>query len=326
MENIVLKKKEGKVETMNLTKSITKELNNSDTIHLCWGTCRETFCKHASTSECIKIADRCKKTIDQYEDITDGFQVLDGNSNVLQFVVTGCRKYEPSGEKKLTFEEKEKIRSAKRSLRTLYFEATDVDEAYVTQYMGIIDGIITNVNGNILPEKSIMARIEKHKDAEQLLNRVIIYKAKQLVGNEELVTDQFIRLYGQEKVDEIINNKSMTIDEATQIIRDAKAILLKVLNERGRTNESLMNLEKTIHAKIEDLEETKSTIAELSKKAYKLSRICSKLKKELELIEEAEKAYYTKICERKEKEAREEKIINDLYEKGIQEKKIVKRK
>ena len=326
MENIVLKKKSGQIEVMNLTSSIVKELSNDDSLHLCWGNCRETFCKHACSSECEKIAHRRKRPIDEYEDITDGFQVLDKNRRVIKFVVTGCRKYEPAGEKKLTLEEKEHIKDTKKSLRTLYFEASDIDEAYVTQYMGIVDGIITNVGGKMLPEKSIMDRIVRCKDAEQLLNRVIIYKAKNLVTNEELVTDEFVRLYGPEKVQEIANNKEMTIAEATQIIRDAKYILMQVLAERSRTNQSLTNIETSIHQNMEDLIETRSLISELSKKLHRLGRICSSLIKELELLEEAEKAYYAKVCQRKEQEAKEEKIISDLYKKGIEEKKIVKRK
>ena len=66
MENIVLKKKEGKIEVMNMSPSITNEMNSETTIHLCWGNCSEAFCKNADiivSGSCITKRDNFQDTI-----------------------------------------------------------------------------------------------------------------------------------------------------------------------------------------------------------------------------------------------------------------------
>lgn len=326
MENIVLKKKDGKVEVMNLTPSISKKLNNGE-VHLCWGSCHETFCKHACSSECSKVADKRKRTLEQYPFITDGFQIMDEDGRVEQFVVTGCSKYEPAGEKELTREEKQRINSAKRGLKTLYFEAADVDEASIKQYMEVVRGTITNINSNmlILPEKSIIDRVVRHKDAEQLLKEILIYKVKQLINCSKKLRNQFEVLYGSEKIEEILENKHLTVEEAHAILKDAKKILTDMMIEYHRTNNSLSNLEISKPYTQEDYNETKDIILRLAGKSYRMSTAISTIRSELDFVEKINKLYQTKANERMAKEEQEAKILKDLYDKGVKEKKIVKR-
>ena len=185
MENIVLKKKEGKIEVMNMSPSITNEMNSETTIHLCWGNCSEAFCKNADINKCPKVKDRRKKTLDKYEFITDGIQTLDDAGKVEHFIVTGCNKYEPVGEKKLTKEQAISAKEAKAGLMTYYFDAETLEEAQVSQYMQMIRGTLVNVEGKTLPAKTMVNKILQRSDAEALLKEVVEYLGRNPKANEE---------------------------------------------------------------------------------------------------------------------------------------------
>lgn len=64
--------------------------------HLCW-----MNCKNATPNKCSKILDLPKLTIDKYDFITDGYQILDNNDIVDTFVVTKCKNYKREYKKTL---------------------------------------------------------------------------------------------------------------------------------------------------------------------------------------------------------------------------------
>ena len=168
MENIVIKKVEGKIEWVTLTPEQVSKLSDGSMIHLCWGNCSKTMCKHAMPSECKKVADR-KKDIQNYDFITDGFQDLEDT-----LIVTKCNNYEPVGEKTLTVEQKRNIKQSGNSMITGYFGAENLEEAAKIHYMGIVDG--TYEGDTIFPERMIIEWISKDNDAEKMLTKVLAYK------------------------------------------------------------------------------------------------------------------------------------------------------
>lgn len=89
--------------------------------HLCGLNCQNVYC-----SKCAKVADRVKRTIDQYPFIKDGYQIVDKNDDVLDFNVAKCDNYKK-------FEEKNNATShltqQVEDLATIYFDASNVDEA-----------------------------------------------------------------------------------------------------------------------------------------------------------------------------------------------------
>lgn len=184
MENIVLKKKEGKLEVMNMSPAIENEINSKETVHLCWGNCSETFCKNADKSKCAKIKDRRKKTLDKYEFITDGVQTFDKNGNVINFIITGCNKYESAGKKEITKEQAISAKEAKAGLMTYYFDTGTLEEAQVSQYMQMIRGTLVNAEGKTLSAKTMVDKILQRSDAENLLKEVVEYLGCDPKSNE----------------------------------------------------------------------------------------------------------------------------------------------
>lgn len=182
MEKIVLVKKDGKLEVMNMNDSIQDAL---DGVHLCWGDCPNNFCKNADINNCPKVNDRKKKTMDKYDFITEGVQVLDDKGDIDQFVVKSCEKYEPVGEKKITKEQRKSAREAKAGIMTYYFDAETLEEAQIKQYMQMIRGELRNVEGKTLDHATMITKILERDNAEELLKEVRNYLAgKRSVGNE----------------------------------------------------------------------------------------------------------------------------------------------
>lgn len=175
MKNMVLIKKEGQVSGMHITPSLMKKVNDHEELHLCWENC-----KHSCVSQCSKIADRRKKSISEYEYINSGFQVFDENGRMTQFKVTDCNNYEKAEkQRKLTDVERKHIKTLKEDLKTAYFDAENMNDAHVKQYMQIIRGELTGVKGKILSEKAIIDKILTQPDAEALLEEFLEYKKKE---------------------------------------------------------------------------------------------------------------------------------------------------
>ena len=300
MEKIVLKKKDGKISVMNYTPSVENKLEDGSLIHICWGNCGAEFCKNASPNGCQKVSDRYKKAIDQYDFITDGIQVISKRydkakekdvAKVEDFIVTGCRNYEPIGEKKLTSEDKRRIRSAKESLRTLYFGAGSVDEAYVMQYMEKVHGQITRIYGKTLSENTILDKISEQRDAEHLLTEMLIYKVKELIKGTYTLKKELSRVYGEQKLNKMLNDNDLELADARKMLEIAD----KYVTEMQKENEG-----------------------NASSGLYKY------IKGDIDFVKKVEKRYLEKVAEREFRENKERKVIDDLVQKGIKEKKIVK--
>lgn len=175
MENVILKKKEGKIIAIKLTPSVTQRINNDCELHLCWENC-----KNAEPNMCKKVADKRKKYLDQYPFVTNGYQVIGEDGKVKQFKVTECANYEKVEKKPLTAEDKKRIRKAKDGLITQYFNSETTDQAYVTQYMQMINGNLKGAENKTLSDKALIDKILKQRDAEMLLEEVIEYQKSKL--------------------------------------------------------------------------------------------------------------------------------------------------
>lgn len=178
MEKIVLRKKEGKIEFINMDSSIEMVLDAKNKKHLCWGDCSETFCKNADTNRCPKVHDKEKKTIDKYGFITDGVQTLSENGQVDDFVVTGCNKYEPVGKKKVTKEQRRNARKAHAGMLTYYIGPETSQKAEVVQFMQIIRGERTPARGKTYTVSTMIKRLIDEPDAEILLEELLEHLKK----------------------------------------------------------------------------------------------------------------------------------------------------
>ena len=89
---LLIIKKDGKISTIDDKEQIGEYLKeHKKDIHLCWENCRNAYC-----SKCEKIENLPKKTIDEYEFISDGFQLynLSSEDTMRIFVVAECSNYE----------------------------------------------------------------------------------------------------------------------------------------------------------------------------------------------------------------------------------------
>ena len=131
---MILKKENGIV-----TEITKKELpKRKEVVHLCQN------CQNASPNLCEKFADifvddqttesdlinyRPKQPIGEYSYIKSGYQVINEKGQVTQFFVNECDNYQKITEKKLTPEEKEKIKKAKEFLMLYFADASTLEEA-----------------------------------------------------------------------------------------------------------------------------------------------------------------------------------------------------
>ena len=92
--------------------------------HLCWENC-----KNASPNRCEKVRDYVKRSINDYDFIIDGYQILDNNGDVDTFVVSGCSNYEEQKPKKLSNSDGLRIRELKENIFMEYFDAETLEEA-----------------------------------------------------------------------------------------------------------------------------------------------------------------------------------------------------
>ncbi len=79
----IIKKENGVVVPEEATEEKLQEIRKSDTL-----------CFDCSNLEnCKKVADQEKKSIDKYDFISDGSQVIDEEGNIENFVITNCRDF-----------------------------------------------------------------------------------------------------------------------------------------------------------------------------------------------------------------------------------------
>jgi hypothetical protein len=107
---------------------------NDDTAKMVKADCPRTTCfdcQNARACECEKIDDENYKGIDEYGFITDGYQIYDKNGEIKSFVVSKCNNYKVDEPRKraTTREELEHLRYLKDSIKILYFDAENIDEA-----------------------------------------------------------------------------------------------------------------------------------------------------------------------------------------------------
>jgi hypothetical protein len=206
VKDMIMKKKDGQISFVNIDPSQSNKLSDGSVVHLCWGNCKEHIpvCKNASPSKCIKVAVR-NKNLEDYDFITDGIQTLDGT-----IVVRKCMNYEPAGERKLTKEERNRIKSAHRGMVTGFFGTDSVEEAAVVHYMSMVNGENTTSTDTILPEITIIDIISNMRNAEEMLFKVLEYKENQ-----------------REKAD-----KRTSIKKIDKTIEHVESTLSKIINKR----------------------------------------------------------------------------------------------
>lgn len=124
MERVIIKKENGEVRiidaNINLIHSIKVDYTNP---------CIE--CKKGNTIDCPKVADGDNKSIEKYAFITDGYQINSSDGKLENLVVHKCSNYEKqeTKPKAKTKEEIQKLKALKESLKMMYFDAYDIDEA-----------------------------------------------------------------------------------------------------------------------------------------------------------------------------------------------------
>lgn len=110
--------------------------------HLCW-----EDCFNASADKCPKVRNKIKLSIDKYDFIQEGYQILNKKGEIDRFIVTKCDKYEKATPQAMTQAQKERIKKIKDGLRIAYFDAETIEEAYVIQNDLIKKGQIKNPRG-----------------------------------------------------------------------------------------------------------------------------------------------------------------------------------
>ena len=133
MKKIVLQKENGEVKEFNYSE-LFEEVAST---HLCWNACA-----NATPSKCKKVHDEVKQNIDEYDFITDGFQILDENNEIDRFHVSGCSNYEKEPRKKpLTADKVLYYNNMKRNIAMLYYDADSAEAAEEIQRQQIAKGL-----------------------------------------------------------------------------------------------------------------------------------------------------------------------------------------
>lgn len=164
MKNVMLEKKSGKIKNLKVTKELLERFENSrgvEKTHLC------VDCQNCIPSKCVKVNNRIKKTLDDYDFITDGLQNFEDDGKVYGFLVTGCKNFKKDEQKQLTKEEKRRAKKIRRSLRLDYFESGSLNEAILTQAELQEKGLL-EVNGAGEKEKKILAAAKERKAKEDI--------------------------------------------------------------------------------------------------------------------------------------------------------------
>ena len=173
MKEVILEKKDGIVKNLEFDPEIINKYTNSraddidpkkrSNVHLC------ISCQNCYVGKCIKVADRFKKPIDQYDFITEGVQHIRENGLSEEFIIIGCNNYKRDEERKLTSEEKRRAKKIRTALRLDYFNSNSMQEALLTQGRLIASGEIIP-NGDISAEEVAIQNAEKAQAREDLDN------------------------------------------------------------------------------------------------------------------------------------------------------------
>lgn len=139
LDNVALKKVDGKTEHVPVS-SLTEEEIGEKVCHKCW-----QHCECAKANECDKIYDQYKKTIDEYEFITDGIQIYDNEGRLEKFIVTNCKNYKAKEKLKVSSSERELLNRVIR-LYGYKFKLDNIDalnELYELDYRLSQNGHLT---------------------------------------------------------------------------------------------------------------------------------------------------------------------------------------
>ena len=153
MEEIIIIKKNGIVDVVDPNSETIEDFKTKKAVHMCWHNCSNAF-----TTKCPKIQDEIKKMINEYDFITDGFQIINSKGQIDRFVVTKCLNYIKEKPKTYTVAEKERLNNIKKGLRMAYFDASTLEEAYLIQHQLEQRGDITNIRG-YKPSKDKIKRL-----------------------------------------------------------------------------------------------------------------------------------------------------------------------
>ena len=121
MEMYILEKKDGIVIKKDYHEEDLPIIKSQN--HLC-----NMACENAYSNKCLKIYEKRKRKIGEYDFITDGIQILTNYDFVDIFIVKKCKKYNKS-------EATEKIRPDKlatliKELRMAYYGTNSIEESY----------------------------------------------------------------------------------------------------------------------------------------------------------------------------------------------------
>jgi hypothetical protein len=148
MSNIIIKKKDGLIIIDEATKENICSLGNCS--HLC------VDCANGCPNKCVKVEDYEKKTIDKYDFVTDGYQIVDDDGQVEKFIITRCENFIKDIQYKPTKEQLDNYRKLRDKMKTAYFEADSIDEANIIQYQMVQRKQLFDVRGSMLSDKEAM--------------------------------------------------------------------------------------------------------------------------------------------------------------------------
>ena len=152
MNYSILKKENGEVRLINIDY---EELEKIKSLHV--NPC--ATCDNAYTTKCEKIGDTSKKSIRDYDYITDGYQI-NKNGEVDNLIIFNCQNYVEDKPRKSNrcADEIKRLNELKASIKILYFDAGSIEEADEIQYNSVMNGTLTPVDAQL---QRALAR--KHK-------------------------------------------------------------------------------------------------------------------------------------------------------------------
>ena len=124
MEKTILVKVNGEVEKTTVDNEVIRELKKQYS-NPCFN------CEKGYASKCPKIASDETKSIMDFDFITDGYQIVNKQGELDELIICQCNNYELDHERvKLnTLEAMRRIQRLKESIKILYFDAIDPEEA-----------------------------------------------------------------------------------------------------------------------------------------------------------------------------------------------------
>ena len=118
----IYQKTNGITDKIDYTRE-RRSIVESNNKHLCWD------CLNGSPAKCKKVYDVRKKSINDYDFIINGYQIIDKDNCLESFIVSKCNNFVLEEKKELTIQKKAELRQIRRELIMAYFGANDMEEA-----------------------------------------------------------------------------------------------------------------------------------------------------------------------------------------------------